>query len=75
MSVNGKPFVTPVEAGGMSGPERSYFVLGNLAAAYHNGQNRSEAYVSSDDTVMLGNQPILTPAEGDEPADWRCTRL
>ena len=66
--VNGKAFTTPAPAGGMSSAERSYFVLGNLAAAYHNGHDKNAATVSDGGTVMLGAQPILTPADGDSSA-------
>lgn len=72
--VNGKNLVAPKSAGGMSGAERSYFVLGNLAAAYHNGHSKSEAYVKNG-TVMLGAQPIITPVDGDESADAIASRL
>ena len=65
--VNGKDFIETVAANGMSAAERSYFLLGNLAAAYHNGQNKEAAYVSNG-TVYLGNQPIITPVAGDESA-------
>ena len=63
--VNNKNFITVAPSDRMSGAERSYFVLGNLAAAYHNGQDKYEATVQ-DGTVMLGNQPIITPLAGDE---------
>lgn len=72
--VNGKKFVAPAAAGGMSSRERSYFVMGNLAAAYHNGQNKSDATVNGS-TVMLGQQPILTCAAGDESAATLADRL
>ena len=68
VQVNGKDFVSPVSAGGMSAAERSYFVLGNLVAAYHSGQNKNNASVSENGTVMIGAQPIMTPAEGDPSA-------
>ena len=74
VSVNKKVFVTPVAAGNLSGAERSYFVLGNLARAYHNGQNKYEATVQNG-TVMLGKQAIITPAAGDEDAQTLADRL
>lgn len=67
VKVNGKVFVKPVNAGGMTGAERSYFVLGNLAAAYQNGHHNNAAYVSGN-TVMLGAQPIMTCYSGDPSA-------
>lgn len=72
--VNGKDFVAPAPAGGMSAMERSYFVFGNLAAAYNHGQNKGDAHVENG-TVMLGLQPILTPVEGDESAEVLAERL
>ncbi len=72
--VNGKKFVTPAPANGMSSMERSYFVLGNLAAAYNHGHASSSAHVENG-TVMLGPQAILVPAEGDESAEVLAARL
>ena len=67
VKVNGKAFVQPAAAEGKSGAERSYFVLGNLAAAYHNGHNKSNAYASGN-TLMLGQQPIMACHAGDPSA-------
>ena len=67
VKINGKVFTTVAATSTMSSAERAYFVFGNLAAAYHNGQSNSQATVSNG-TVMLGNQPIMTVASGDEDA-------
>ena len=72
--VNGKTFIATADTSTMSGAERSYFVLGNLAAAYHNGHDKSEAKVQ-DGTVYLGSQPIITPAGDDESAQVLADRL
>ena len=74
VKVNGKTLVKPAAAEGKSGAERSYFVLGNLAAAYHNGHNKSNAYASGY-TLMLGQQPIMTCAAGDPSASKLATLL
>lgn len=74
VTVNKKDFMTVAASADMSSAERSYFVLGNLAAAYHNGQNKHEATVQNG-TVMLGNQPIVTPLAGDEDAYVLAERL
>jgi len=74
VKVNGKTFTQAAPTGDMSGAERTYFVMGNLVAAYHNGDADAEAYVA-DGTVMLGNQDIITPVEGDEPAEVLAARL
>ena len=74
VSVNGKTFMTVAASSTMSGAERSYFVMGNLARAYHDGQNRYEATVVNG-TVMLGNREIVTPIAGDEDAYTLAERL
>ena len=74
VSGNGKDFVTPAALGDMSSAERSYFVVGNLAAAYHNGHNKDAAYVDGK-TVMLGVQPIMTCTYDDESAQKLADRL
>lgn len=74
VTVNNKNFVTPAPVGNMSTKERSYFVMGNLAAAYHNGQNKYEANVDGN-TVKLGNQPIMTCTADDEKAVTLAARL
>ena len=74
VTVNNKTFVKVAPSEKMSAAERSYFVLGNLAAAYHNGQNKNAATVVNG-TVMLGNQPIITPLAGDEDAQTLADRL
>ena len=74
VTVNNKTFMQVAASADMSSAERSYFVLGNLAAAYHNGQNKHTATVENG-TVMLGNQPIVTPLEGDEDAQTLADRL
>ena len=67
VKVNGKSFVKPATAEGMSSTERSYFILGNLAAAYKKGHARQKAHVSGN-TVLLGEQPIIQCASGDPSA-------
>lgn len=74
IKVNTTIFCTPAAAGGMSAKERAYFVMGNLAAAYHNGHNKSNAYANGS-TVMLGQQPIITCVSGDESASVLAERL
>ena len=51
----------------MSAKERSYFVMGNLAAAFLHKQNLKDAS-SQGSTVYLGNQPIMVSANGDPSA-------
>jgi len=74
VQVNGKDFVAPAASAGMSGAERSYFVAGNLAAAFRNGHSSSAATVSGS-IVMLGAQPIIECLNGDESAQTLADRL
>ena len=62
--VSGKKFVQPAATGEMSGPERAYFVMGNLVAAFRTGQNAQDAYANGH-TVLLGNQPVIACTDGD----------
>ncbi|MBR2179469.1 MAG: M48 family metallopeptidase [Selenomonadaceae bacterium] len=72
--VNGKDFMETVATNGMSAAERSYFILGNLAVAYHRGYNKSNARVEGG-TVYLGAQPIIAPVEGEGTAQDIADRL
>ena len=72
--VNGEKLVTPAPADGMSGIERSCFVLGNLAAAYNHGHGTADAHVENG-ALMLGPQVIMIPANGDEAAEVLAERL
>ena len=74
IKVNTKVFCTPAAHGDMSAKERAYFVMGNLAAAYHNGHNKANAYADGN-TVMLGQQPIITCNSSDESARVLADRL
>jgi len=67
IQINGKDFLTPVEANGMFANERMYFIMGNLAAAYNHGHGGKAARASGS-TVMLGPQPILKVAPGEPSA-------
>jgi len=72
--VNGQTFVKPAAHGDMSGAERSYFVQGNLAAAFHNKHNEKPAYTEGN-IVMLGDQPIISCSNADESAAVLADRL
>ncbi len=72
--VNGKELVRTAASDGMSGAERSYFIFGNLAAAYHNNHNTGKATVQNN-TVMLGAQPIIKPVNGEGTAAEIAARL
>ena len=72
--INKKEFILPAATNNMSSGERAYFVLGNLAVAYHKGYDKQDAYASNG-TVYLGDQPIITPTAGDEDAETLAARL
>lgn len=74
IKVNGKDFLTPASADDMSSHERAYFVMGNLATAYHNGHNSGQAWADGN-VLMLGDQPIMESAAGDPSASELATRL
>jgi beta-barrel assembly-enhancing protease len=74
VSINGREFMKPSATDSMSGTERSYFVAGNLAAVYHNNTTLPDAYAQNG-TVMLGEQPILTPNGSDPDAETLATLL
>ena len=74
VTINGKTFTTVAAANSMSSAERAYFVLGNLAAAYHNGKNAATATVYNG-TVYLDDQAIMYSDSGDEDAYTLAERL
>lgn len=74
VNVNGKVFLEPAATDKMSSWERAYFVLGNLAAAYHKGFEKNQA-IARNGVVYLGEQPIIESIDGDEPAEILAARL
>ena len=72
--VNGKKFVMPAAQENISSEERSYLVMGNLARAYHDGQNNNAVTVNGN-TVMMGSQAIMTTNADDESAQTLADRL
>ena len=74
VTVNGKTLTYVAATPRMSSVERAYFVMGNLATAFHNKKNFYDATVEGD-TVYLGDQPIIEVAEGDESAEAIAERL
>lgn len=74
ISINKKLFTSPTATNTMSSMERACFVMGNLAAAFHNGHSKSNAYVSGN-VLYLGAQPIMTLEYGDESGQVLVDRL
>ena len=74
IKVNGKDFMTAVAANDMSAQERSLFIMGNLATAYHNGHSSQSAWADGG-TVMLGGQPIVYVMDGEGSAEDLAARL
>ena len=68
VKVKGKEFATVPADDMMSSAERSFFVAGNLARAYHDGENASAAYADGT-SVYLGNQFIMDAWDGDYAAN------
>ena len=58
----------------MSSQERAYFVMGNLATAYHNGHNAGAVWADGN-VLMLGDQAIMESAYGDPSASELAARL
>ena len=76
VKVNGKDFIKPAPAAGMSSAERSYFVAGNLAAVYHNNAKKAVPTATvANGILMMGNQPIISPQGSDPSADELAARL
>ncbi|MDR3349629.1 MAG: M48 family metallopeptidase [Acidaminococcales bacterium] len=67
VKVNGKPFLKPAAAAGMSGLERAYLIAGNLAFVYHAGPV-SAAAVAEGNVVRIGGKAIVTVSQGDPGA-------
>ncbi len=74
IKINDKYFMTVAATNNMSSAERAFFVLGNLAKAYHEGKNSEIATVRSG-VVYLGNQAIIAPVAGDDSAESLAARL
>ena len=74
ITIDKKTFMTVAATDSMSSAERSFFVLGNLAKAYHNGKTSSTATVYNG-AVYLGDMEIVRPAYGDEDAYTLAQRL
>ncbi len=74
ITINGKKFTTVAKTTNMSSAERSFFVLGNLAKAYHNGKNAAKAVVHNG-SIYLDDQLIMSPASGDEDVYTLAERL
>lgn len=75
VKIHDKEFVAPAATNSMSGPERSYFVAGNLARYYHKGTKNIPAAYASNGTVYVEEQAIMTPAAGDISADELAARF
>ena len=74
ITINNQTFMTVAKTDKMSSAERAFFVLGNLAKAYHEGKNSYTATVTNG-AVYLGSQLIITPVAGDESAEVLAERL
>lgn len=75
VKINGKDFAEIGAIDSMSSLERVYFAAGNLAAAYHNGYNTSNAYVGANNVVYLGDQAIMQAQSTDADAQELANHL
>ena len=74
ITINGKKFTTIAKTTNMSSAERSFFVLGNLAKAYHNGKTAGKAIVYNG-SIYIEDQLIMSPSAGDEDVYTLAERL
>ena len=74
IKINGKKFTDVAPSSDMSANERTYFIAGNLAAAYKNGHDK-EAVTVKDGVLYMGPQAIMQPLNGDESLEVLQTRL
>ncbi|MBQ7514747.1 MAG: M48 family metallopeptidase [Schwartzia sp.] len=72
VKVNGKEFVVPAAAEGMSANERACFITGALAKAYHYG---AQEIYAEDGTVWFGSHAIISPVDGEPAAEDLADRL
>lgn len=72
--VNGKEFTTPAATDTMSSKQRAYYLAGNLAEMYHQGQEKSKAYVRGN-VVYVGDIGIMSALNGDSSANSLATKL
>ena len=60
ITVEGKPFYTPAKTSTMSPQEQAFFIAGNLSAVYHNGSQHEAVWTNSENTLLVGEQPIMS---------------
>lgn len=74
IKINDKVFTNVAASDDMSANERTFFIAGNLAAAFKNGYEKEEATVK-DGILYLGPQAIMQSLNGDESLEVLQTRL
>ncbi len=60
ITVAGKPFYTPAKTAVMSPQEQAFLIAGNLSAVYHDGKQYEPVWTNSENTLMVGEQPIMS---------------
>ena len=63
--VNGVNIYSPANSGRYTGEERAYFMAGNLARLYHNGQIQQGSASYNGPTVTVAGQNIVTTPNAD----------
>jgi predicted Zn-dependent protease len=74
VEIDGRDIMTPVQTDQHMGEERAYLMAGRLARLYHD-HALAAAYTGEDGAVYMGEQLIITPADGDVSADELVRRI
>lgn len=74
IKINGQKFTDIAPSTDMSANERTFFIAGNLAAAYKNNHDKGEVTIK-DGILYMGPQAIMQPLNGDESLEVLQTRL
>ena len=72
--IDGVSFYKPSSTNDKLGIERSCLAMGNLAVAFHNDMDKFSVY-AKDNTLMVGNLPILECKENDVSANILAEKL
>ncbi|MDR7867128.1 MAG: M48 family metalloprotease [Sporomusaceae bacterium] len=74
--VKGKLFMVPKANYGQAQDERAYLIAGKMARAFHDKPfTLTGGTVSDEGEVLLGDIAVVTPGEGEDPAEVLTERL
>ena len=60
ITVAGKPFYTPAKTTNMSPQEQAFLIAGNLSAVFHDGGQHETVWTNSENTLLVGEQPVMS---------------